>query len=581
MNILAIQALRGPNYWSISNPKLFQLRLEIVPQEVEFNFDEIRNHVSVVFHGINGVQNTNNLYELTGLLALHLQRLCGLTVDFLLVNSTKYPNINNVVYEYGAEETGKLAGKMAVELLNGFLKNKQPDIVGKLEKLNTTLAKEMYPEAVMELISEAKQLQIPVLEGDTLDDLQFGYGLKSTKWDKVVTSGFNKDELYRIPLIAITGSNGKTTTTRLTAFIASLAGKNVGFTTSDGIYIKGKMVDEGDTTGPMSAGIVLRNNEVDFAVLETARGGIVRAGLGFDQCDVGVITNIQEDHLGISDIETISDLANVKYVVTKAIKPGGFAVLNGDNSYSLNAVTSSEVHKTCFTLNLPEFLKKANSAVFKTIAYVENGDLKIKEYHKDITICKVTEIPITFGGTVEFMLQNAMAASLAAWVSGIDIKYIRKGLLTFVPSAETTPGRMNIFKLRDYTLLVDFAHNQDGFAGVRDYLKTVEAPFKAGIIVATGDRKPEDVIQMGAIAAQMFDKIYIHQVKFLRGSTAENLIDLLLQGFNSISPSKPWERIPDALEPLSFVINQSAPGTYIVALSNVLNDIDGLVKQYS
>jgi cyanophycin synthetase len=381
-----------------------------------------------------------------------------------------------------------------------------------------------------------------------------------------------------IPIIAITGSNGKTTTTRLIAHILQVASYQVGFTTSDGIYVQEEMIDKGDTTGPFSAKMVLRNPNVNVAVLETARGGIVRAGLGFKQCDLAVVTNVQNDHLGISDIETMEALAKVKEVIVQAVKSGGAAILNADNPYTLQMGLDAKCKVAWFTTDVknPALINLQDDYL-----YVEFEKVYFKKGNEAIYIMDVNDIPITFKGTLGFMTQNALAAMLACLQFGIDQTVIVKGVSSFFPGEAQTPGRMNIYKFKHCQVMVDFAHNAEGFIGIAAFMKNVNASYKIGIIVGTGDRKDEDVKLLGKISASMFDHVLIHQVKFLRGQTAERLVSLLVDGMKEEKPDISWQRVPDEAEPLLFALQLiKQENSMIVALSDVLNEPAALIKQY-
>jgi cyanophycin synthetase len=415
--------------------------------------------------------------------------------------------------------------------------------------------------------------------------LQFGYGkngleLNNTIDANSILSLFSENREWRIPIIAITGSNGKTTTTRLIAHIIILSNAKVGFTTSDGIYVDGKMIDEGDTTGPISAATVLRNKEVEFAVLETARGGIVRAGLGFDACDIAVVTNVQDDHLGISDIETLEDLAKVKGVVVNSVKKNGVAILNADNIYTKKLGEQANCKVSWFSLDKNNSVFKNKKYNGNAFAFINNNKIIVQKGEDRIIEIDLADVPITFNGTLKFMTENVLAATLACYNYGIEIGTILNGLKSFFPSAEQTPGRMNIIEFKKCKVLIDFAHNIDGFIGIRDFLKSIDSKNKVGIIVGTGDRKDSDVIELGKISAQMFDHILIHQVKFLRGKTAIELIELLVQGINSENSGTTWERVADDVEPLKYALSKAKEGSFICALSDVLDKPIELVSEY-
>lgn len=384
----------------------------------------------------------------------------------------------------------------------------------------------------------------------------------------------------RIPIIAVTGTNGKTTTTRLIAHIVKSNGTRVGFTTSDGIYVQNNMLMKGDTTGPISAEFILRDPTVEFAVLETARGGILRAGLGFNQCDIGVVTNIQEDHLGISDIHTLDDLTKVKAVIIGSVKRSGWAVLNADNKYCLKIAANADSNVAYFSMDennpaIVEHSKKGGIA-----AVYENGYVTIKKGEWKIRVEKVSHIPLTFGGSVEFMIQNVLAATLATFLWGYKIEDIRMSLETFIPSAAQTPGRMNTFRFKEFKIMVDFAHNANGFTGIKTYLKTIEATEHVGVICATGDRRREDIKETARISAQMFDKIIICQEKYLRGSTQQDLIDILIEGITEVKPEIEIIINNNGDDCLKYLIATAKSGSFITILSGTIDNAVEKVSEY-
>ena len=384
----------------------------------------------------------------------------------------------------------------------------------------------------------------------------------------------------RIPIISVTGTNGKTTTTRLIAHIVKSNGTRVGFTTSDGIYVQNTKLMKGDTTGPVSAEFILRDPTVEFAVLETARGGILRAGLGFNKCDIGIVTNIQEDHLGISDINTLDDLTKVKAVVIRSVKRTGWGVLNADNKYCIKIANEADCNIAYFSMDeknpvIVEHCKKGGIA-----AIYENGYITIKKGDWKIRVEKVTHIPLTFGGSVDFMIQNVLAATLATFLWGYKIEDIRSSLETFIPSAAQTPGRMNTFKFKEFKVLVDFAHNPDGFNGIKNYLQTIEATEHVGVISATGDRRDGDILETARIAAQMFDKIIVCQEKYLRGRQQQDLIDLLLKGIQEVKPDMEIIINNNGDECLKYIMATAKSGSFITILSDTIDNAIGKVSEY-
>jgi cyanophycin synthetase len=381
----------------------------------------------------------------------------------------------------------------------------------------------------------------------------------------------------RIPIISITGTNGKTTTTRLTAHIFKRTGKVVGYTTTDGIYIGEWLVEKGDTTGPRSAQVILRDPTVEIAVLETARGGIIRSGLGFDFCDVGVVLNVQADHLGSGDIETIEELANVKSVVAQAVCPSGYAVLNADEPLVAAMANKVKGQVAYFSLQEDNPIVRAHVQQGGLAAVYEHGYLSILKGDWTLRIERAVNIPLTLGGKVTFQIQNALAASLAGFCQGIRIEDIRLALTTFDSSAQKTPGRMNVFDMGRFHVLVDYAHNPAGFRAVSEFLQTWQGE-KVGVIGAPGDRRNVDITELGQLAAKMFDRIYIKEDKDLRGRAVGEVADLLLKGVQSVNPELHCVVIHDELAALSAAMDSVASGGLVAVFPEKVEAVIHLIQ---
>ena len=384
----------------------------------------------------------------------------------------------------------------------------------------------------------------------------------------------------RIPIIAVTGTNGKTTTTRLLAHIVKNNGFKVGFTTSDGIYVQNHMMEKGDTTGPVSAEYILKDPTVEFAVLETARGGILRSGLGFSRCDIAIITNIQEDHLGLSDIHTLEDLARVKSTVVKSVKKDGWAILNAEDEQCLKIANELSCNIAYFSMDENNPKVKKFSKEGKIVAVYENGFITIKKGEWKIRVERATHVPLTMGGKAKFMIANVLAATLASYLQGFKTDDISLSLQTFIPSAAQTPGRMNIFEFKKFKVLIDFAHNAAGYRGVEEYLSSVEATKKIGIIAGVGDRRDEDIKECATIAARMFDHIIIRQEKYLRGRTEDEIIGLIMEGIAASGRDVTHEIISKEVEAIKHAITNAEEGTFITALSDVVTNAIDIVQEY-
>jgi cyanophycin synthetase len=404
-------------------------------------------------------------------------------------------------------------------------------------------------------------------------------GLPRNVAEPVVDMLYPAGSNARIPIIAVTGTNGKTTTTRLIAHIVKTMGIKVGFTTTDGIYIQNRMVEQGDCTGPISAEFVLRDPTVEFAVLECARGGILKAGLGFHNCDISIVTNVAADHLGLKDINTIEEMARVKSVVAESVLPEGYAILNADDDLVYEMRRNIQANIVLFSLdeNNPRIIRHCEKGGIAAI--VENGFVTICKGTWKIRVDKVVNIPLTFSGKAVFMIQNILPAVLAGFLRGFKVEDIRLALETFIPSPIQTPGRMNLFQFRNFTVMVDYAHNPAGFQAIGRFLDRIEAKPKVGVIAGVGDRRDEDIIQLGTVASQMFDEIIIRQDKNLRGRSESEIIDLMMKGIHGDDPDKKVTVLPKESEAIDFAIKGAKKGSFIVICSDVVPDaLDQILK---
>lgn len=333
-----------------------------------------------------------------------------------------------------------------------------------------------------------------------------------------------------IPLVSVTGTNGKTTTTRLIGHILSLAGYNVGMTTTGGIYINGKCIYKGDTTGPKSALAVLTNKNIDAAVLETARGGMLRDGLAYDLADVGVITNITEDHLGIGGIDTLDDLAKVKALVGEAVKDDGYVVINGDDKMSLSILNRFKSKLIFFSNNKDNKLMKLNIKNGGYGVYTDDDNIIIQKGSNAEKLIDIKSIGITMEGILKYNIENAMAACAAALGLGIKQDIIRQGLESFYNSQEQNPGRFNIYQVNGITAILDYGHNIEAYKCVLKGLKHMKHKKLIGVIGVPGDRLDRDILEVGKCAGKYFDYIFIKEDEDRRGRDIGVVADLLEKG---------------------------------------------------
>lgn len=384
----------------------------------------------------------------------------------------------------------------------------------------------------------------------------------------------------RIPIVAVTGTNGKTTTTRLIAHMARLKGKKVGYTTSDGVYIQNRLLMTGDCTGPTSAEFVLKDPTVDFAVLECARGGLLRAGLGFKRCDVGIVTNVAADHLGLKGIHTIEQLAKVKGVIPEVVLPEGYAILNADDDLVYEMRQHLKCNVAFFSMDENNERVKAHAKRGGISAIYENGFITLMKGEWKIRITKAASVPLTMGGKASFMIQNVLPAVITAYTRGFSIEDIKVALESFIPSPSQTPGRLNLFNFKDFQIMLDYAHNPAGFRALSKLIEKMDGAPKVGIIAGIGDRRIEDNIEMGTIAAEMFDEVIIRQDRNLRGKTEDELIAMLEAGINKVDPSKPRMIIPSEAEAITYAIENAKKGSLIVVSSDVVPDALNLVMKF-
>ncbi|GAB4209324.1 MAG: cyanophycin synthetase [Coleofasciculaceae cyanobacterium] len=381
----------------------------------------------------------------------------------------------------------------------------------------------------------------------------------------------------RIPIVAITGTNGKTTTTRLIAHIYRQTGRVVGYTTTDGIYIDDHLVEKGDTTGPQSAQVILKDPTVEVAVLETARGGILRSGLAFDKCDVGVILNVAADHLGIGDIDTLDQLAHLKSVVAETVSINGYAVLNADDPLVAAMAERVKGQIAYFAMNPANELVKSHTSKGGLAAVYENGYLSILKGDWTLRIDQAVNVPVTMQGRAPFMIANALAASLAAFAQGVPIEAIRAALTTFRASVNQTPGRMNLFNLGSYHALVDYAHNPASYEALGSFVRNWPGE-RIGVVGGPGDRRDEDFIALGRLAATIFDWIIIKEDDDLRGRTSGEAAELITKGILQEKPDSQYEIILKETDAVNSGLDRATAGGLVVILPESVTRAISLIE---
>jgi cyanophycin synthetase len=384
----------------------------------------------------------------------------------------------------------------------------------------------------------------------------------------------------RIPIFSITGTNGKTTVTRLIAHILKNSGLTVGYTTTDGTYIGNNLIVTGDNTGPISAQLVLKDPTVEVAVLETARGGIIRSGLGFDYSDIGVVTNIAADHLGLKDVNTLEDLARVKSVVPRSVARHGYAVLNAEDDHVFGMRKLVDGKIALFSMHEDNERVQRHAESGGVSCVYENGYITIMKGKWKVRVEKVTNIPLTFGGRAGFMIQNALAATLACFVHGVSIEDLRNGLSTFTAGMAQTPGRLNFVEIGDATVLMDYAHNPAGFSALIKFITKLSYKHRTVIINGTGDRRDDDIREMGRLSGENFERVIIRRGHYLRGRDEEEVYRLLQEGIKQSGKNPMVEIIPESKEAIGYALKHARKNELIVTLGDrVLEDME-IVKGF-
>lgn len=392
---------------------------------------------------------------------------------------------------------------------------------------------------------------------------------------------FPSDRPCSIPIVSITGTNGKTTTTRLIAHTLGLSGMKVGMTTTSGVYIGNECVLKGDNTGCMSARMVLSNREIDAAVLETARGGIVRRGLGYDMADVGVITNISDDHLGLDGINSLEELAYVKALVIEAVRPDGNAVLNADDpmtGYLLKRAVSEVI---LFSKDPDNPLVQEHIRKGLCVVYVNRGMIYKQKQNLCTPVIAVKDIPITFGGMAECNIENSLAAISSLFGLNMNVDVIKAGLQSFVPDIGTNPGRFNIFDMGNFKVMLDYGHNTAGYSSVIGFIRKLGAERLVGVIGVPGDRLDRNIYEIGKISAKAFSYVIIKEDGDLRGRQPGEVAGILYNAVVGNGMKKDDVRIINSeLKALETAILDAKPGDLIVMFYEELEPALEMVTKF-
>ncbi|PNM82875.1 cyanophycin synthetase [Achromobacter xylosoxidans] len=432
----------------------------------------------------------------------------------------------------------------------------------------TDVTDEVHPEMAARAVSAARMIGLDICGVDVvaesvhypLEDQNGGvvevnaapglrmhlnpsFGKGRAVGEAIIANMYADGDDGRIPVVAVAGTNGKTTTVRLTAHILGAAGNRVGMTNSDGVYVDNLRIDTGDCSGPRSARSVLMHPDVDAAVFETARGGILREGLAFDRCNVAIVTNIgMGDHLGLGYISTVEDLAVVKRVIVQHVHPSGTAVLNAADPIVAEMASSCPGSITYFAEDRNHPVMATHRAQGLRVVY-RDGDAIVAAQGGEETRFPLAEIPLTRNGTIVFQVENAMASIAAAWALGLDWSIVRRGLATFVNDAQTAPGRFNVFDYRGATVIADYGHNPDAILALVRAVDAMPAKRRSVVISGAGDRRDEDIRMQTEILGEAFDDVLLYQDQCQRGRADGEVLALLQQGLVNASRTRHIEEI--------------------------------------
>ena len=410
------------------------------------------------------------------------------------------------------------------------------------------------------------------------------YGSAQPVGEAIIDALFDADETGRIPVVAVTGNNGKTTTVRLIAHLLALVGHRVGMTGTDGVWVDGRRIDTGDCSGPVSARSVLAHPDVDAAVFETARGGMLREGLAFDRCDVAVVTNIgRGDHLGMNFIETAAQLANVKGMIVRNVAPKGMAVLNAADPLVAEMAKTCPGAITFFARDRHHPLMAAHRVRGNRVVFEDNGSIVAVQGNVEHRFA-LSDIPFTGQGQLGFQVENAMAAIAAVWALGLDWNLVRCGLESFSTDAAGVPGRFNVSYHRGATVIADYGHNPDAMIALVEAVESMPARRRSVVISGAGDRRDIDLSDQTRILGQAFDDVVLYQDACQRGRADGEVLALLRQGLSGARRTRRIDEIQGEFLAIDTALGRLRPGDLCLilvdqveqALAHIAQRIDGL-----
>ncbi len=523
--------------------------------------------------------------------ALELQSLAGTPVGFGRTRETHEDGVYKVALEFEYEELGRAALEVGRDLCLAAVYDRPFDVEGAITRLRE-LAQRVQPQpSETALVQAARQRRIPIRRLDNTDTFLLGHGARQQRLslaelppsvDELLDRLFRDGQTGRIPIAAVTGVNGKTTTTRLIAHILASTRRCVGMTCTEGIYIDGQRIEAGDCSGPLSARTVLSDPRVESAVLETARGGILRAGLGFDRCDVAVVTNIAEgDHLGIGDIETVEQLARVKRTIVDVVAPDGHAILKADDPLVAEMASFCPGSVVFFARDgqhpvIAEHRRKGGRA-----AFVRDRRIILAEGSQEIPLVHLEKVPMTHGGHVGFQVENALVAAAAVWVLGVPCEVILAGLESFVADFEHTPARFNLFDFNGATIILDYGHNTSSLASLLETFEPLPHKFRSAVYSAAGDRRDSDMIRQAELLGDAFDRVILFEEEnCIRGRAWGEINAIFRKGLVGRRRVKQIEEVLGAIAALEHALATARPGELVLVQVDLVDETMELMRRY-
>ncbi len=399
--------------------------------------------------------------------------------------------------------------------------------------------------------------------------------------EAIVESLFPDGQTGRVPIVAVTGVNGKTTTTRFIAHILRSIGRKVGMTCTDGIFIDQRRIEAGDCSGPLSAQAVLMNPSVEAAVLETARGGILRAGLGFDRCDVAVVTNLGEgDHLGLSEIETLEKLAVVKRTIVDAVSAKGVAVLKANDPLVAAMARDCKASVIFFALCGDDPVMLAHRCQGGRAIFVRHDTVIVAEGEVEIPLVALENVPLTHGGRIPFQVENALASAAAAWALGIPRDAIRAGLESFAADLKNVPGRFNLLEIGGATVIVDYGHNVSSLSALIEAIEQFPQARRTIVYSAAGDRRDCDLVRQGELLARAFDCVILYEDHYLRGRAEGEIMNLFRQGLGGGQRVSEIQEFRGNIKAIESALRQVQTGELLVVQADKIGETMDFLNKF-